>query len=117
MANWLGQTRKDLGYSIQSKGFDGKREPVISQYILLSMWIDGRRLENLPFLIVELGAHDVILGSKWLAHYNVMIDSRQRRLVWPTQHEKKPSFSSPSVQRWNIFYSTDPSLQKFIREM
>ena len=91
----LGEKPKNLGYSIQSKGFDGRKGPVILQYILLSLWIDGRRLDNLPFLIVELGLHDIILGSRFLAHFDIMIDSRQRRLVWPTDHPETLSFSLP----------------------
>lgn len=35
-----------------------------------------------PFLIVDLGQYDVILGRKRLATHNVWLDIRQRRLIW-----------------------------------
>ena len=108
----LGEKPKNLGYSIQSKGFDGKKGPVISQYILLSLWINGRRLDNLPFLIVDLGSHDVILGSRFLAHFDIMIDSRQRRLVWPTDHPETLSFSSPIRTLLQYLLTDRPKLFK-----
>lgn len=112
VAKWLGQTPIHLGYSIQSKGFDGKKGPVISKYILLSLWIDDRRLDNLPFLIVELGTHDIILGSRWLAHYDILIDSRQRRLIWPSHHHTTPRFSSPICTHLSLLMKDKPKILK-----
>jgi hypothetical protein len=34
-------------------------------------------------LIVKLGDHDMILGRKWFAATGVLIDCRNRKLVWP----------------------------------
>ncbi|EED15082.1 hypothetical protein TSTA_045440 [Talaromyces stipitatus ATCC 10500] len=40
---------------------------------------------NLPFLIVRLEKHDVILGRMWLAKYGVMVDYARRQLLWPEE--------------------------------
>lgn len=96
MLSQIGSAKQERNYDILfSRNVLMEKRPVISQYILLTMWIDGRRLDNLKFLIVELGNNDVIFVSKLLAHYNAMIDSRQCSLVWPILHEKTPSFSLP----------------------
>ena len=67
---------------------------------------------NLPFLIVDLGTHDVILGCKWLEHYNVMVDSRQRRLVWPLNHPKTLSFASPIRTSLKKLLEDKPRIEK-----
>jgi hypothetical protein len=67
------------------KGFDGKMENAITHLMILSLVVDGRVMYNLPFLIVRLGKHDVILGRMWLAKYGVMVDCARRRLLWPEE--------------------------------
>ena len=34
-------------------------------------------------LIAGLGRHDLILGRQWLAHFQILPDCHQRRLLWP----------------------------------
>jgi hypothetical protein len=34
-------------------------------------------------LVLELGSHDLILGREWLSHFDIWLDVRNRRLVWP----------------------------------
>jgi hypothetical protein len=67
------------------KGFDGKTENAITHLMILSLVIDRRVMYNLPFLIVQLGKHDVILGRMWLAKYGVIVDCARRRLLWPEE--------------------------------
>lgn len=67
------------------KGFDGRVENAITHLMILSVVVDKRVMYNLPFLIVRLGKHDVILGRMWLARYNVMVDCNRRRLLWPEE--------------------------------
>ncbi|KAI9035398.1 uncharacterized protein KD926_003673 [Aspergillus affinis] len=42
-----------------------------------------REVQKLPFLIVDLGQNDVILGRKWLQVYQVLPDCSRNRLLWP----------------------------------
>lgn len=67
------------------KGFDGKTENAITHLMILSLVVDGRVMYNLPFLIIRLGKHDVILGRMWSAKYGVMADCARRRLLWPEE--------------------------------
>ncbi|QGA19827.1 hypothetical protein EYB26_007522 [Talaromyces marneffei] len=53
--------------------------------MVLTLVVDGRVMYNLPFLTVQLGKHDVILGRMWLAKYKVMVDCARRRLLWPKE--------------------------------
>jgi len=73
---------KDLPNPCKVKGFDGKEATPITQYTELMLLIDRRRLK-IPFLIVGLGDHDLILGRKWAAHIEVLIDCKNRCLKWP----------------------------------
>ena len=65
-----------LPSSIAVKGYDGQANNAITHVLRLHFTIDGRRQYNLPFLILDIGSHDVILGRKWLAYFNILIDAR-----------------------------------------
>jgi hypothetical protein len=43
-------------------------------------------------LILDLGSYDIILGRKWLAFFNILVDARQACLAWP--RELSPSYSA-----------------------
>jgi hypothetical protein len=53
--------------------------------MMLSLVINKWVMYNLPFLIVRLGKHDMILGRIWLARYKVLVDYGRRRLLWPEE--------------------------------
>lgn len=40
---------------------------------------------DIPFLVVDLGRHDVILGRLWLTQHRVLADCAGRRLLWPDE--------------------------------
>src|ERR1700709_1233533 len=69
------------------KGFDGKQATPITHYITLSLLIDRRKIQ-VPMLIVGLGEHNIIIGHKWFASTGVLIDCRNRRLLWPKEMPK-----------------------------
>ena len=64
------------------RGFDGQQTTPITHSIELALMIDGRRVKT-PMLIVGLGEHDMILGRKWFAETGVLIDCKNRCLIWP----------------------------------
>jgi hypothetical protein len=81
------------------KGFDSKTKNAITHLMILSLVVDGRVMYNLPFLIVGLGKHDVILGRMWLARYRVMVDCHRRRLVWPEDVSLKEEIQAKQFVR------------------
>lgn len=72
-----------LDRPIVAKGYDGVRGNPITHYLLIDLVIDGRRLVEIPFLVLDLGNHDIILGAKWMAYFDIQPDLRRRKLVWP----------------------------------
>jgi hypothetical protein len=67
------------------KGFDGQPGRLATHAIILNLGIDGRRQQGVPMLILDLGNHDLILGRKWLVHFDIWLDVKNRRLMWPNQ--------------------------------
>jgi hypothetical protein len=77
---------------IYVKGYDGQSLKSVTHVLRLHLIVDGRRLPDLPLLILDLGTHDLILGRKWFDHLNVLVNCRNRCLEWPLDLE--PSYSA-----------------------
>jgi hypothetical protein len=74
------------------KGYNGRMGKPIESILQIHLRINGRRQYNVPFLVIDLGHHDVILGRKWLAYLDLWLDVRNRQLIWPTNLPPTPSF-------------------------
>ena len=94
IANFLNLTPQPLVRPITTKGFDGQHGKPVTHFLMLHLSIDGQRQQDIPFLILDLGNHDVILGLKWMSYFNVWLNPRDRRLLWPDNLERTtaPSF-------------------------
>ena len=77
---------EQLKQPAKTKGFSGTEGPQITHAIKMHLIVGGRRFLNQPFLILNLGQHDVIIGRRWFEQHDVWLDVRNRRLVWP--HER-----------------------------
>ena len=58
-------------------GFDGKTGTRIERIVILILSLDQRRI-SFPFLITDLGSHDIIIGRKFLAHYDILVRPQTR---------------------------------------
>ena len=89
----LGVKPKPLPKPILPKGYNGVTGNAITHAIVLQIEIDGYRLSEIPFLILDLGNHDAILGDGWMDHFDVLPDLRNRKLLWRSPPEQKRSFA------------------------
>lgn len=92
IARFLSLKTRRLPRTVPVKGYNGREGQPITHYLRLHLTVDRRRQYNLPLLILDLGSHDMILGRKWLAYFNILVDARGSRLVWPK--ELQPSYSA-----------------------
>ena len=60
----LSLQRTPLGYIIKAKGYNRQSRQVASYYITMNLIIEGCRQYNIPFIILNLGVHEAILGCK-----------------------------------------------------
>ena len=80
---FLGYDAIRLDRPILAKGYNGVCSKPITHYLSIDLVVDGRRLVEIPFLILDLGNHDMILGAKWMAYFDIQPDLKRRKLVWP----------------------------------
>ena len=52
------------------------------------MIIDGRKVRNCPFIVVDLGSQDCIIGIKWLKRFKLKLDTEHSRLIWPERYPR-----------------------------
>ena len=99
IAKFLNLKTEPLVRPIQTKGFDGRPGKPVTHTLTLHLSLDSQRQENIPFLILDLGSHDVILGLKWMSYFNVWLNPRDKRLMWPDDPERVARMPRPSFQR------------------
>ena len=88
---FLGTKFQRLPRTYHVKGYDGKAQNDISHFTRAHLMVDGRRQYNAPLLILDLGSHDIILGRKWLERFDIGIDCKRRRLIWPKGYSQSHS--------------------------
>ncbi|OJD25418.1 hypothetical protein ACJ73_03208 [Blastomyces percursus] len=64
-------------------GFDGKASGQAGYVIGLHFQIAGRRFQKLPFLILDTGKQDLIVGRKFLEQHDIWLDVWNHRMIWP----------------------------------
>ena len=73
---------------ITVKGFDGRRGKAVTHILILHLTLCGRRQTNIPFCILDLGNHDLILGLKWMEYFDIWLNPRRKKLIWPDDNDR-----------------------------
>jgi hypothetical protein len=64
ISTFLNLKPQPLIQPIIPKGFDEHPGKAVTYMLTLHLSLDGQRQEDIPFIILDLGNHDVILGLK-----------------------------------------------------
>jgi hypothetical protein len=75
------------------KGYDGRPGKPVSEVLILHLEVNRHRQQKIPMLILDLGSHDLILGRKWLDHFDIWLDIRNKRLLWPKERSSEWTFT------------------------
>ena len=75
LAAFYSTSLEPLPCPIRVKGYEGKIQTAIIQFLRLHLKIDGRKIWNLPFLVLDLGSQDYILGRHWLDRFKVSLSA------------------------------------------
>ena len=81
ISEFLGTPIERLERPVPVKGYNGQMGRPITSILQIHLQVNGRRQYNVPFLVTDLGHHDVILGRKWLAYLDLWLDVRNRQLI------------------------------------
>lgn len=95
----LRQPIRKLPYQVMVRGFKDQISSSVTHYIRLHLKIDGRKILNCPFVILDLGAQDCIIGLRWLKRFRIMLDTDRLRMVWPPQYPVSYDPSPPIPMR------------------
>ncbi|KAK2626439.1 hypothetical protein QTJ16_003614 [Diplocarpon rosae] len=87
LAELLHPPTHHLKQPIPLQGFDGQPSEAIKQIIQCDFTIDNHTFKDQYLLAADLGSHDMIIGRKWLAENDVMVDCRRKKLYWPGMHQ------------------------------
>ena len=71
---FLGVPLKKLQDLIAIKGYNSREGRVVTHFLECTLIINNQQLTLVPFLVLDLGNHDLILGSQWFKYYNVKPD-------------------------------------------
>ena len=83
IGSFLGVKARKLPCPIYPQGYEGQQGTPITHFIGFDLTIDSCKLVKIPFLILELGRTNIILGLKWLAYFNIQVDAANHKLQWP----------------------------------
>ncbi|KAI0994471.1 hypothetical protein K3495_g13711, partial [Podosphaera aphanis] len=109
ICNRLGIVPIALPKPITPKGYDGIAGRIITHFLVTKLIIDGHILPQIPFLILDLGNQDAILGDAWMAHFDVLPDLKNKKLLWRTPPKKITSFQREIVVPRELLRPSPPS--------
>jgi transposase InsO family protein len=105
LSNFLDVKPIPLSTPCPVRGYDGKPGSPVTHVLILHLAVDGHRQYDIPMLILDLGNHDIILGRKWFTQFDIWLDVRNRRLIWPEQRPEHLSFAKELTTTRDILRS------------
>lgn len=77
---------RKLPFKFTVRGYQDQITSPVTEYVRLHLTIDGRKLLNVPFLILDLGSQDCIIGNQLLRRFKILLDTERSRLIWPAKY-------------------------------
>lgn len=100
-----------------AEGYDGQQAQEINQLIQLSLGLDNRRFFQQPFILVHM-KHDVIIGRKFFAKHQALVDCSNRQLIWRDGKDREYTGQREiRIPRWTLreqFLMDSPQYQEDI---
>ena len=96
----LSITYQPLPYPILVTGYDGKRQTRITTYLRVHLTIDGRRVYNAPFIVLDLGRHDCIIGVRFMRRFRLILDPAHNRVRWPDKYPPTPNYARDIIVKY-----------------
>ena len=93
IAQALSAQVRRLPYAVRVRGFKDDITTLVSEYIRLHLTIDKRRIYNCPIVVLDLGAHDMIIGNNLLKRFKIKLDPLSNRFLWPSAYPPTPTFT------------------------
>ncbi len=84
--------------SLPVKGYDGKQSTHITSFLRIHLTLDGRKIYNVPFLVLPIGSHDMIIGKSFMEYFEISPNVAKRTLHWPPNHPKTSNVISQGIQ-------------------
>ncbi len=79
---FLNTSRIPLHEPCAVRGYDGASTQHITHFIPLTLRIANRTQRKIPFFILNLKSHDIILGKEWLSTSGVLLDCPNEKIIW-----------------------------------
>ena len=92
IAQALSARVRRLPYAVRVRGFKNDITSLVTEYIRLHLTIDKRRIYNCPIVVLDLGAHDMIIGNNLLKRFRIKLDPFSNRFLWPSAYPPTPIF-------------------------
>ena len=68
--------------SLLVKGYDGTRGTSIISFLFVYLTLHGGKIYNVPFLVIPLRSHDIIIGKSFMEYFDISPSMAQKRLHW-----------------------------------
>ena len=83
VAHALQSPIEDLNRPLWVKGFDSVSRKQSTQVIWSHFKIDRRVCWNVPFLLIDIGTHDAIIGLSFMEEMKWLLDCVGKQILWP----------------------------------
>ena len=104
---FLGVPLRKLQDPIIIKGYNGYQGRVVTHFLEYTLTINSRQLTQVPFLVLNLGNHDLILGLQQFKYYNIKPDLCHQWLKWPTSLLASPYYTQEIRQSLPKLYNKE----------
>ena len=104
---FLGVSLRKLQDPIAIKGYDGCQGRVVTHFLECTLTINSRRLTQVPFLVLNLGNYNLILGLQWFKYYNIKLDLYYQQLKWPISFLASPYYTQEIRQSLPKLYNKE----------
>jgi predicted aspartyl protease len=72
-----------LPFLFQSvKRYNSKQGACITSFLRIYFIFDRRKIYNVPFLVLSLGSHDIIIGKSFIEYFEISPNVAKRILHW-----------------------------------
>lgn len=92
ISEFLNTLAETLEKPVLVKGYNRQTGKPITSILQIHLQVNKQQQYNMPFLVTDLGNHNVILGCKWLAYLNLWLDVQNQQLIWLATLLLTPSF-------------------------